>query len=160
MGSAEGGAEEAPRAEGGAAAEGVPAGTPAAAAEADWERQVAERDERIGALEAQVAEAARSAEKAEELARQIAELRAAAEEERVDFALQLAGARSVKAARAVLGDYGGDVAKMRAAEPWLFAGGAPRGGATGLPSAGAAADEAGALARWREIAGLAGGTDE
>ena len=50
----------------------------------DWEKAVAERDERI------------------------AELKAQGESDRIDSKLQLAGVRNVKAARAMLSDYDGD----------------------------------------------------
>ena len=59
----------------------------------DWERTVAERDEKIAALEAQVAEAAKNAETAEQLRGEIAELKAQGESDRIDFKLQLAGVR-------------------------------------------------------------------
>ena len=117
---------------------------------------IAERDARIGELEAQIEEASRSVEAANALAAQIEELRQGAEAEREGFELRLAGCRSVKAARALLPDYNGDVDALAAAEPWLFAGGQEaQSGVTGLPSAGAAGggDEA-ETARWREIAGL------
>lgn len=121
-----------------------------------WEMAVAERDEKIAALEAQVAEAAKNAETAEQLRGEIAELRAQGESDRIDFRLQLAGVRNVKAARAILGDHGGDVDALKEAEPWLFEGAAPRqGGKTGLPNAGAASDEGKTMKRWREIAGIA-----
>ena len=87
----------------------------------DWEKAVAERDEKIAALEAQVAEAAKNAETAEQLRGEIAELKAQGESDRIDFKLQLAGVRNVKAARAVLADHGGDVDALKEAEPWLFA---------------------------------------
>ena len=57
---------------------------------ADWEKAVAERDEKIAALEAQVAEAAKNAETAEQLRGEIAELKAQGESDRIDFRLQLA----------------------------------------------------------------------
>jgi len=143
----------------------------------DWEQQIAERDEKIASLEAQVAEAAKSAESAEQLRAEIAELKAQGEFDRVDFTLQLAGARNVKAARALLGEHDGDVEALKEAEPWLFsakvsagakgagasggAGGtagssAGGAGATGLPNAGAATDDGRTLRHWREIAGLSG----
>ena len=49
-----------------------------ASAGADYEKQIAERDEKIAALEAQVAEVAKNAETAERLRGEIAELKARA----------------------------------------------------------------------------------
>ena len=72
----------------------------------DYEKQIAERDEKIASLEAQVAEAAKNAETAEQLRGEIAELKAQGESDRIDFRLQLAGVRNVKAARALLSDHG------------------------------------------------------
>ncbi len=119
----------------------------------DYEKQIAERDEKIASLEAQVAEAAKNAE--------TAELKAQGESDRIDFKLQLAGVRNVKAARALLADHDNDVDKLKEAEPWLFEaagkhakGGASGSGTTGLPNAGAASDEGKTLKHWREIAGL------
>lgn len=94
--------------------------------------------------------------------KQIAELKAQGESDRIDFKLQLAGVRNVKAARALLSDHDNDVDKLKEAEPWLFeatgkhvkGGNAGSSGATGLPNAGAASDEGKALKHWREIAGL------
>lgn len=127
----------------------------------DYEKQMAERDEKIASLEAQVAEAAKNAETAEQLRGEIAELKAQGESDRIDFKLQLAGVRNVKAARALLGDHDNDVDKLKEAEPWLFEatgkhtkGGSANSGTTGLPNAGAASDEGKTLKHWREIAGL------
>lgn len=122
-----------------------------------YEAQIAERDGRIAELEAQIAEAAKTAEAAEALRGEIADLKRQSAEERIDFSLELAGCRNVKAARAVLADYEGDVGKMREAEPWLFAKHAAAegpAGKTGLPNAGAASDEGKTMKRWRDIAGL------
>lgn len=126
----------------------------------DYEKQIAERDEKIASLEAQVAEAAKNAE--------TAELKSQGESDRIDFKLQLAGARNVKAARALLSDHDNDVDKLKEAEPWLFeaAGKHAKGcssagsGTTGLPNAGAASDEGKTLKHWREIAGLTDEDDE
>ena len=127
----------------------------------DYEKQIAERDEKIASLEAQVAEAAKNAETAEQLRGEIAELKAQGESDRIDFKLQLAGVRNVKAARVLLSDHGNDVDKLKEAEPWLFEaggkhakGGNTGSGTTGLPNAGAASDEGKTLKHWREIAGL------
>ena len=122
----------------------------------DWEKAIAERDEKIAALEQQVADAAKNAEAAEALRGEIAELKAQGESDRIDFKLQLAGVRNIKAARAVLDDHGGDIDKLKAEEPWLFADvPAPQqGGKTGLPNAGTSTDEGKTMKRWRKIAGL------
>ena len=126
-------------------------------ARADYEAALRERDERIAALEGEIAEAAKTAESAERLRAEMDELRRQGEEQRVGFELQMAGARNVKAARALLPDHDNDIEKLRAAEPWLFGAGtgAPaQAGATGLPNAGAATDEGATMRRWRGIAGL------
>ncbi len=131
-------------------------GDAAAKARADYEAALKECDERIAELEGEIAEAAKTAEGAEKLRAEMDELRRRGDEERVGFELQLAGARNVKAVRALLADHD-DVEKLKAAEPWLFS--APPApapaGATGLPSAGAAgADESTQMSRWRKIAGI------
>ena len=122
----------------------------------DWEKVVAERDEKIAALEAQVAEAAKNVETAERLRGEIAELKAQGESDRIDFRLQLAGVRNVKAARAILGDHGGDVDALKEAEPWLFADAPVKqpGGKTGLPNAGTSTDAGKTMRRWRRLASL------
>lgn len=122
----------------------------------DWEKAIAERDEKIAALEQQVADAAKNAEAAEALRGEIAELKAQGESDRIDFKLQLAGVRNIKAARAVLDDHGGDVDKLKVEEPWLFAdaSGTQSSGKTGLPNAGTSSDEGKTMKRWRKLAGL------
>lgn len=122
----------------------------------DWQSAIKERDSRIAELEAQVAEAAKSAEAAEALRGEIDELKAQGEGQRVEFELRLAGVRNVKAAKAILSDYGGDVTALREAEPWLFAETPERqsSGKTGLPNAGASSDDGKTMRRWRRLAGL------
>lgn len=132
-------------------------GDAVARAHKDYEAALAERDARIAELEGEIAEAAKTAEGAERLRAEMDELRWKGDEERVGFELQLAGARNVKAARALLGDYENDIDKLKTAEPWLFGTGVPvptQTGATGLPNAGAASDEGKTMKRWRKIAGL------
>ena len=128
----------------------------------DWEKAVSERDERIAALEAQVAEAAKNAETAERLRGEIAELKAQGESDRIDFKLQLAGVRNVKAARAILADHGGDIDALKAAEPWLFADAPAKqpGGKTGLSNAGTSSDEGKPMKRWCKLAGLDDSNDK
>ena len=123
----------------------------------DYRALLDAQDERIRELESQVAEAAKSRESADKLAAEIERLRAGAAEERVGYELRLAGARNVVAAKALLGEHGGDVSALKAAEPWLFAEAAPQGGTTGLEPAGAAGGDDSELRRWRGIAGLEDG---
>ena len=120
----------------------------------DYRALLDAQDERIRELESQVAEAAKSQEAADALAKEIERLRANAAEERVGYELRLAGARNVVAAKALLGVHGGDVAALRAAEPWLFEEDKPQDGSTGLEHAGAAGGDDAELKRWRGIAGL------
>lgn len=128
-----------------------------AKAREDYETALKERDARIAELEGEIAEAAKTAEGAEALRKEMDELRRKGDEERVGFELQLAGARNVKAARALLPDHDNGIEKLKAAEPWLFGAGAAapaQAGATGLPNAGAATDEGAQMRRWRKIAGI------
>lgn len=64
----------------------------------DREKAIAERDEKIAALEQQMTDAVKNAETAEALRGEIAELKAQGESDHIDFKLQLAGVRNVKAA--------------------------------------------------------------
>lgn len=121
----------------------------------DYKALLDKQDARIRELEGQVAEAAKSQEAADALAKEIEKLRADAAEERTGYELMLAGARNVTAARALLAEHGSDVAELKGAEPWLFASEPPAGGTTGLEPAGTAAKtEARTMSRWRAIAGL------
>lgn len=124
-----------------------------------YEAALAERDAKIVELEKSIADAAKTAESAEKLRAEMNELRRQGEEQRIGFELQLSGARNVKAARALLADHGGDVEKLKAAEPWLFGAGATtpaQTGATGLPNAGTATDAGAQMRRRRKIAGIEG----
>ncbi len=121
--------------------------------EAEYRAALADRDKKIADLEAQIANAAKSVESANELAKQIEQLRADTDAERVGYELKLAGCRSVRAGRVLLAEHEGDMAALRKAEPWLF-GETVGGGATGLEPAGASKGESDELKRWRAIAGL------
>lgn len=104
---------------GGGAGAGVTteAGSDAAGkARAEYEAALKERDARIAELEGEITEAAKTAESAERLRAEMDELRRQGDAQRVSFELQLAGARNVKAATALLADYDGDVEKLKAAE--------------------------------------------
>lgn len=138
--------------DGAADASGVGNGSAEPADEEEYRAALADRDKMIAELEAQVAEAAKSVESANALTRQIEELKASADAERTGFELKLAGARNVTAAKALLAEHGGDVGRLKAAEPWLFADAG--NGASGLEPAGAAVAGDADMKRWRAIAGL------
>lgn len=137
--------------------EHVAGGDAATKAREDYEAALRERDAKIAELAGEIAEAAKMVESAEKLRKEMDELRRKGDEERVGFEQQLAGARNVKAVRALLGDYDNGIEKLRVAEPWLFgvaASAAAQTGATGLPNAGTASDEGKTMRRGRSIAGL------
>lgn len=90
-------------------------------ADGGYKAALADRDQKIAELKRQVAEAAESKAAAKKLTAEIEKVRAEAADERVAYELRLAGVRNVKAAKALLGDHEGDIAKLREAEPWLFA---------------------------------------
>ena len=54
----------------------------------DWQTAIVERDEKIAALEQQVADAAKNAETADALRVEIAELKKQSESDRIDFELR------------------------------------------------------------------------
>ena len=120
---------------------------------AEYRAALAERDKKIAELEAQIADAAKTVESANALAKQIEELKAATDAERLGYELKLARCRSVRAGRVLLAEHEGDMAALKKAEPWLF-GDAPGGGATGLEPAGASKGEGDEMRRWYEIAGI------
>ena len=122
------------------------------AGDAEYRAALAERDKKIAELEAQIADAAKTVESANALAKQIEELKAATDAERVGYELKLAGCRSVRAGRVLLADHKGDMGALKKAEPWLF--GDVTGGATGLEPAGASKGEGDEMRRWYEIAGI------
>lgn len=123
----------------------------------DYVAQFKAKDAEIEALQARVTEAAKTAEATEALGKEIADLNARLADERTEFALRSAGARSVTTAKAFLAEHDGDVAALVRAEPWLFdAGGSGKGGATGLEPAGAlGGSDDQYMKRWERIAGLA-----
>ena len=134
-------------------AEGADGAGVESAGDAEYRAALADRDKKIAELEAQIAEAAKSVESANALAKQIEELKKASDAERTGYELKLAGCRSVRAGRVLLADHKGDMAALKKAEPWLF-GDVPGGGSTGLEPAGASKGDSDEMKRWYEIAGI------
>lgn len=106
------------------------------------QRDMKAKDDKIAELQAQLDEKSKTEEGRAELKDELDKLRAEMADERVTHKLELAGCRSVKAAKALLEDYEGDVAKLKEACPYLFSEG-KKTGSTGLKPDGdaAAADE-------------------
>ena len=119
----------------------------------------------IAELEGRVASAAKTAEATDTLNAEIAKLKQQMADERVEFALRAAGARSVRATKALLVEHDGDMAALVVTESWLFEGAEPTsqrtsqtsaGGAMGLEPAGVAGgNDATYMRRWERIAALA-----
>lgn len=100
-----------------------------------FNRVVSEKDKKIAKLEAKVEEASQTEEGRKELLDEIAKLKADIADTTLEADLKVAGCKNVKAARAVLDDYDGDISKLKEKEPYLFetekkitsSGGAPGG---------------------------------
>lgn len=144
-----------------AAVQGAPSeqGVAPSAGGADDEGRLAQYEKRIAELESQVAEAARSKEAEARLTAEIEALKKDQASQQLDFSLERAGVRNVKAARALLDDYEGDITKLKEAQPWLFVESKPSNapqqtGTTGLEPQGATGGDGDELAHWRELAGL------
>ena len=101
-----------------------------------YERDMKAKDDEIADLKKQVDDAIKSNETKKTLEDKIEALEASQADMRTDYELKLAGCRNAKAAKALLEDHGGDVQKLKAAEPWLFRQEEPKG-STGLKPAGA-----------------------
>lgn len=99
-----------------------------------YQRDMKERDDKIAELQAKLDEKAKTEEGRDELKKQIEDLKAEVADERLTHKLELAGCRNVKAAKSVLDDYDGDVAKLKEDCPYLFDG--RKAGSTGLKSEG------------------------
>lgn len=103
-----------------------------------YKRDVEGRDKRIAELEAKLAEAAETKEGREKLEKSIADLKAEMADKDTSHALEIAGCVDVKAAKARLDDFDGDVEKLKAECPYLFGEEKPKpSGSTGKPPAGA-----------------------
>ena len=105
-----------------------------------YERDLAAKDKRIAELQAQLDEAAKTKEGRDDLQKKLDDMKAELDGEKVAHKLEVAGCVNVKAARALLDDYDGDVSKLKAECPYLF-GKEKKTGSTGLKPEGAAKDD-------------------
>lgn len=102
-----------------------------------YQRDMKAKDDKIAELQAQLDEKSKTEEGRAELKDELDKLKAEMADERVSHKLEMAGCRNVKAAKALLDDYEGDVAKLKEACPYLFS--EKQTGSTGLKSDGDAA---------------------
>ena len=105
-----------------------------------YQRDMRAKDEQIARLQAQLEEASKTEEGRAELQRQLDELKAKSADDTVTWQLKDAGCRdenAIKAAKALLPDYEGDVAKLKEACPFLFPTEAKETGSTGARPQGA-----------------------
>ncbi len=98
------------------------------------EKEMAAKDAEIAKLKAEIAKAAETKEGREKLEKRIAELEAAQADERVNHKLEMAGCKNLKAAKALLEDYDGDVPKLKTECPYLFEEEKQRGKTGGKPA--------------------------
>lgn len=94
-----------------------------AIAKGKYERDMKAKDDEIADLKQQIDESAKTAEGRKELEDKIAALEGKQADMRTEYELKLAGCRddkALKAAKTLIGDYDGDVSKLKAECPYLF----------------------------------------
>lgn len=104
-----------------------------------YQRDIEAKNKQIAELQAQLDEKSKTEEGRAALKAELDRLKADMADERVDHKLELAGCLNAKAAKALLGDYDGDVAKLKEGCPYLF-GAEKKTGSTGLKPEGGAGD--------------------
>ena len=104
-----------------------------------YQRDLKAKEDEIAELRKQLDEKSKTEEGRAELQKQIDELKAKAADDATTYALKDAGcnAKAIKAAKALLPDYEGDVDKLKAECPFLFSE-EKKTGTTGLKPEGAA----------------------
>ena len=95
-----------------------------AIAKGRYDRDMNAKDEEIAELKRQIAESAKTEEGRKELESKIEALEGKQADMRTEYEIKLAGIRddkALKAAKSMIGDYDGDVSKLKAECPYLFA---------------------------------------
>lgn len=106
-----------------------------------YQRDMKAKDDRIAELEAKLNENAKTEEGREKLQQEIADLKKEIADEHINHKLEMEKCRNLKAAKALLDDYDGDVKKLKEAEPWLFEDEKPSGSTGVKPNASKATAE-------------------
>ena len=104
------------------------------------DKEMAAKDAKIAELEGQLDEKLKTEEGRGEIKGEIEKLKEELADERMTHKLELAGCKSVKAAKALLDDHDGDIEALKKAEPYLFTDEKPKG-STGKKPTGAANEE-------------------
>ncbi|MEG1907218.1 MAG: hypothetical protein RR178_07095 [Gordonibacter sp.] len=113
-----------------------------AVAKGRYDRDMQAKDDEIGVLKKQIEESSKTEAGRKALEDKIEALEGTQTEMRTEYELKLAGCRdekALKAAKTLIGDYEGDVSKLKAECPYLFAEEKQKG-KTGFKPAGAAGD--------------------
>lgn len=95
--------------------------------EGKYKRDIEAKDKEIADLRKRLGDAVKTEEGRKDFEEKIDALEKSLADERVAHALEMAGCRSVKAAKALLDDYDGDVYKLKAENPYLFEPDKPQG---------------------------------
>lgn len=85
-----------------------------------YDRDMKAKEDEIAELKKQLAESDKKARRGDDALKKVEALEAQIADEKVSHALQAAGCVNEKAAKALLDDYEGDVAKLKEACPYLF----------------------------------------
>lgn len=117
-----------------------------------YERDLASRDQKIAELQAKLDKAAQDAAALAEVKAEINQVKQEAADERQNWELEKAGCRDIETAKAVIGNYQGDIQALKDAKPWLFE--SKPAGTTGLKPTGITSDYDAQLAKARKAAGV------
>lgn len=120
--------------------------------EGKYARDIKERDEKIAELQSKLDEASKTEQGRAELQKQLDQYKAEAADKELSYKLELAGCIDVKAAKARLEDFGGDIDKLKSEASYLFKTEAKK--ATGKKPEGATNDSSAKLNEARKAAGI------
>jgi molecular chaperone GrpE (heat shock protein) len=118
---------------------------------AKYERERREWEAKVADLKAQLDDKAEDGDRVAKLEADLKAMQDRLADEKLTASLAAAGCVNAKAAKAVLGDYDGDVDKLKADCPYLFAQKKQTGSTGGAPAGAPKADE---IAKARAAAGL------
>ena len=98
------------------------------------DKEVAALNKKIEELQSQIDDAAKTEKARDDLKKEIQKARDDIKEEKLNWQLEKAGCKNLKAAKVLLDDYEGDISKLKADCPYLFEDEKPSGSTGGKPS--------------------------